>query len=141
MTRDVMLTITGLHTMADADNDNVTMEVPAEYFKKNESHYLLYEESMEGFEGICKTRIKFTGNRLEMTKKGIVNTCMSFEENKTWMTEYTTPYGSLLLGVHTGKMVMEEQADHISIIVEYALEMNEKLLSDCRIEIEIHKRL
>lgn len=140
MTREVMLTIRGLHSMSDADADNVETVTVAEYFKKNDSHYLLYEEKQEGFEQPCKNRIKFTANRMEMVKKGVVNTCMNFEKDKSCATEYVTPYGSLLLDIHTGKFVVEEQADHISVIVEYVLEMNEEPLSECRIEMEIREK-
>ena len=140
MNREVTLAIKGLHSAEKSDNVNVATEAPAEYFKKNDSHYLLYEETMDGFEKISKNRIKFTDNRLEFTRKGIVDTHMVFEENRTYMTDYVTPYGKMLLGVRTERIEVREEEQHISVTVEYVLEMDEKPLSECKMTIEIEER-
>ncbi len=65
-----------------SDKDTVETAQTAQYFKRNDSHYLLYEEDMEGFDGICKSRIKFRDNLLELTRQGAVEMHMIFEENK-----------------------------------------------------------
>lgn len=135
MDRNVMLTISGLHSGEADDNGSVETKVRAEYFKRNESHYLLYEEKEEGFEQTSQNRIKFRGNMLELTRQGLLNTHMVFEENKRNMTPYQTPYGQMLLGIHTKKVDMQEQENCIRVVVEYTLEADEAYLSDSRIEI------
>lgn len=140
MNRDVLLRIKGLHTLSDEDCDDVETKTEAQYFEKNGNRYLLYEEKMEGFQDLCKSRIKFSDHKMEITKNGIVRTSMCFEEHKTCMTEYKTPYGSFPLAVHTKRMSVDENIDHMVIIVEYMLEVNEEPLSDCKIEIEISDR-
>ena len=135
MDRNVMLTISGLHSGETDDNGNVETKVRAEYFKRNESHYLLYEEKEEGFKQTSQNRIKFRGNMLELTRQGLLNTHMVFEENKRHMTPYQTPYGQMLLGIHTKKVDMQEQENCIRVVVEYTLEADETYLSDSRIEI------
>ena len=91
MDRNVMLTISGLHSGEADENGSVETKVRAEYFKKNETHYLLYEEKEEGFQQTSKNRMKFRDNMLELTRQGLLNTHMVFEENKTHMTPYQTP--------------------------------------------------
>ena len=140
MDREVTLAIKGLHSAEESDHVKVATETPAQYFKKNDSHYLLYEETVEGFDKISKNRIKFTDNCLELTRKGIVDTHMVFEEKKTHMTDYVTPYGKVLLGVRTEKIVVREWAERIQVTVEYVLEMDEKPLSECRMTIEVKER-
>lgn len=135
MDRSVMLTISGLHSGEADDNGSVETKVRAEYFKRNESHYLLYEEKEEGFEQTSQNRIKFRGNMLELTRQGLLNTHMVFEENKRHMTPYQTPYGQMLLEIHTKKVDMQEQENCIRVVVEYTLEADEAYLSDSRIEI------
>ena len=50
MTKDILLTISGLQFQAQEDGDGEPVEVitPGDYYKKNEKHYVLYDEVMEG---------------------------------------------------------------------------------------------
>lgn len=140
MTREVELTISGLQWGEDSDQDNIETVTQAEYFKKNDSHYLLYEEIMEGFSQTSKNRIKWKENLLELTRQGLVTTHMIFEENKTHMTDYVTPYGNFLLGINTEKVCMDEQEDCIRVSVEYKIEIGEEPISKNKIEITIRQR-
>lgn len=140
MTKDVLLSISGLQWGADMDEDNIETVVEAEYFKKNDSHYLLYEEMMEGFSKPTRNRIKFKGNILELSRQGILNAHMVFEENKKHMTDYVTPYGNLLLGIDTGKVWMEERENYIHVIVEYKIEIGDEPISTNKIELQIRQR-
>ena len=127
MNRNVILTISGA--------DDIETTVNAEYFKKGDSHYLLYEEEMEGFSQSSSNRIKFAKGRLELIRRGTVGTHMIFEENKKHMTRYLMPYGEIMLGIETKKVVLEEHRDFINVIVEYMLEMNGEPHAESRIEI------
>lgn len=140
MTKEVTVTISGLQWGADIGQDNIETVTGAEYFKKNDSHYLLYEETMEGFSRVSKNRIKFKSNILELTRQGLMNTHMIFEEKKKHMTNYVTPYGSLLLGIQTQKVLVEEMQDCITVSVEYVLDMDGEPLSENRIELRIKER-
>lgn len=140
MTKEVELSISGLQWGEDIDEGNIETVVQAEYFKKNDSHYLLYEESMEGFTQVSKNRMKLKGNLLELTRQGLVNTHMIFEENKTHMTDYVTPYGKFLLGINTQKVLLEEREDFIRMIVEYKIEIGEEPISTNKIELQIRQR-
>lgn len=137
MNKNVMLTISGLHSGAEQDNGSVETAVAAEYFNKNGTHYLLYEEKEEGFEQVSKNRIKFRDNMLELTRQGLLRTCMIFEEGKKHMTSYQTPYGQMILGIDTKKLRIEEQEKSIRVVAEYVLEADGEYLSDSRIEINI----
>lgn len=140
MTKEVELSISGLQWGDDPEGDNIETVVQAEYFKKNDSHYLLYEESMEGFTQTSKNRIKFKGNLLELTRQGLLGTHMIFEEKKKHMTDYATPYGNLVLGIDTEKISMEEREDFIRVIVEYKIEIGDEPISTNKIELQIRQR-
>lgn len=140
MTREVQLTISGLQWGEDMDQDNIETVVTGEYFKKNDSHYILFEESVEGFQQTSKSRIKCKNHLLELTRQGLVNTHMVFEENKVHMTDYVTPYGHFLLGIRTEKMQLEEKENYICIIAEYKIEIGEEPISTNKIQITIRPR-
>lgn len=137
MNREVELVLSGLHTAGE--NTGVETTQPAQYFKKNDSHYLLYEEEVEGFDGICKSRIKFRENLLELTRQGAVEMHMIFEKNKRHIIPYDTPYGRLLLGIETSKVLIEEQENQMYVTVEYTLDQEGELLSESCLKMYIRE--
>ena len=82
MTKEVLITICGLQNGPDVDGEPIEMTTVGEYFYKNGKHYVLYEEVMEGESKPTKNRIKFAPGMLELTKNGVVNVHMLFEEHK-----------------------------------------------------------
>lgn len=142
MTKDVLLSISGLHFDAagEESDENEPIEVitPASYYNKNGKHYVLYEEPVEGMSGTVKNTIKITGDHMfEIIKSGLANAHMVFEKDKINMTQYETPYGELLIGIQTKRIDVNEQEDNISIEVSYALDINDEKVADCNIDMNI----
>ena len=118
MTKDVLLSISGLHqdvTGIEAQGDEPGSEpieviVPASYYEKNGKHYVIYDELVEGIPGTI---------------------------NKINMTQYETPYGEMMIGVFTKDIQFEEQDEKITVHVNYALDINGDPVADCNIDIKI----
>lgn len=141
MNREVELVLSGLHASGqDPESSAVETAQSAQYFKRNDSHYLLYEEQMEGFDAPCKSRIKFRDHLLELTRQGASEMHMIFEENKRHMIPYNTPCGQLLLGIETGKVLVEELEDQIHVTVEYTLDHEGEPLSESCLKIHIREK-
>ena len=62
MTKDVLITIRGVHTVDEEDND-VEMIVRGDYYQKNGKHYVLYEELIEGFKAVSYTHLTLPTTR------------------------------------------------------------------------------
>ncbi len=137
MTKDVMLTIRGLQFDPTAEDGEIETIQWGQYYRKNNTHYVLYEELMEGFDEPIRNTIKFREHEMNLTKRGLVNAYMVFEENKKNMTNYHTPFGGVLIGLDTEKVAFTESEDEIRMSVDYALDVNYEYLADCRIEIRI----
>lgn len=143
MTKEVLLTISGLHFDAfseETDEENVPIEVitPATYYLKNGKHYVLYDEMVEGMLGSIKNTIKITGDsKLEMKKSGIANTNMVFEKEKINVTQYDTPYGEMMVGVYTKDMKVDVEEDDINVSIAYSLDVNSEKVADCNIVMNI----
>ncbi len=143
MTKEVLITIAGMHTDAidkgDLTDGPIEVITPANYFCKNGKHYILYDEVAEGIPGVTKNKIKITGdNLIEIMKSGLTNTHMIFEKDKHHLTNYKTPYGQLMMGIHTKYMEVQEEEDRIFVEIHYNLDVNEEALAEC--EIKIHVR-
>ena len=147
MTKDVFVSISGMHeeiaeTPAVERDEAEAIEVvtPGSYYFRNEKHYIVYDEVMEGFEEATKNIFKFDGSCLEVTKRGAVNVHMLFEEQKKNMTTYHTPFGDILIGIDTEKIEVSEEENKIHLHVDYSLEANYQHLANCKIDMKIYPK-
>lgn len=140
MTKEILLSLKGLQMEKADESQELETITTADYYQRNGNHYIVYEEMMEGFTEAIQNRIKFNASSLVVSKKGLVNVQMIFEENKKNITSYMTPYGNILIGVDTEFISLEEKENQIRLEVEYALEANYQHLADCKIEMELRPR-
>ena len=96
MTRDVLIRLSGLQSMED-DEGVVEVITAGDYFWKNNKHYLIYDEVMEGTDGTIRNTMKLTPDKLEIRKSGPISASMVFEVDKKTQTHYATPMGEMLV--------------------------------------------
>lgn len=141
MKKDVLISISGIHNgVYDDETENEPVEIitPASYYLKNGKHYIIYDEVVEGVPGTVKNTVKITGDTLfEISKSGLASTRMVFEKDKINMTNYQTPFGEMLVGIHTRDMQVDVQEDCIDVNISYALDVNSEPLSDCQIKVNV----
>ncbi len=142
MTKDVLLSISGLHyETVDAvgadENEPIRVITPATYYYKNNKHYVIYDEVVEGMPGMIKNKVRIANDKLEIMKSGLSNTHRMFEKDKINITQYETPYGDLLVGTHTKDMQVDVTEEKIHVHVNYALDVNSETVADCNIEMNI----
>ena len=97
MDKNVLIHIRGLQMMEPTDEQEpIELVVPGQYYFKNGSHYLRYEELMDETSAEPTVNyIKISSKAVEVRKKGLVNVHMGFERGKKNMTYYSTPYGTV----------------------------------------------
>lgn len=137
MTKDVKIIVLGHHDNGDGDTGTIRTTSVGQFFEKGESRYLIYDEEMEGFDKPVHNRIKYKEGYVELVKSGLVSSRMVFEQGKTIMTNYNSPYGELLMGVNTKSIRIAEWQDMIRIEVDYSLEVDEKEMSKSKITIKV----
>lgn len=138
MTQEVLLTLRGLQfDQREEDADKVEIVTVGDYYKRNGKHYVVYEEVTEGFVQPTKNRLKFSEHMLELSRNGLVNVHMVFQEDKKNLTNYNTPFGQILIGIDTKKIQIEEHEDNIVVDVDYSLDVNYEFLSECHIRIDV----
>lgn len=140
MTKEVIVSISGLQFAEDGTNEPVEVITAGDYYNKNGKHYIVYDEVMEGFEGTTKNRIKLADDLLDITKKGISNVHMIFEKDKKNLTYYYTPFGSILIGIDAKQIEIKEEEHNIDVTVDYELEVNYEHLADCKIHMNIRSK-
>lgn len=139
MTKDVLIRISGLQRMDD-QSDDVEVITTGDYFQKNGKHYVIYDEMLEGIEGMVRNTVKITPQMLDIRKSGVINTHMVFEKDQKQVTRYATPLGDMMIGISTSRIHLQEQEDRLNVSVEYSLDINYESMTVCNIILDICSR-
>lgn len=137
MDKDVLIRICGLQTLQeDGAPEPVEVVVPGEYYVRSGKKYLRYEELMDDSTEPTINYIKICPLSIEVRKKGLVDVHMVFEPGKKNMTYYTTPFGTLEMGIATTGIDVVEKEERLDVKIEYSLDMNSEHVADCFLTIQ-----
>lgn len=141
MNKDVLIHVRGLQMMETDDaQEPIEIVVPGQYYFRNGSHYLRYEEMLDDTAETTVNYIKMSPNGVEVRKQGQVNVHMVFEEGKKNKTFYNTLYGTLQMGISATGLELKESEDGIQMKVDYALDMNEEHVADCYLTVQAQSK-
>ena len=141
MNKDVLIHVRGLQMMETDDaQEPIEIVVPGQYYFRNGSHYLRYEEMLDDTAETTVNYIKMSPNGVEVRKQGQVNVHMVFEEGKKNKTFYNAPYGTLQMGISATGLELKESEDGIQMKVDYALDMNEEHVADCYLTVQAQSK-
>lgn len=136
MEKEVLIHVKGLHMMDAPEGDEpIEIVVPGEYYFRNGSHYLRYEEMLEDHGDPTVNYIKISPKGMEVRKKGQVNTHMVFEQGKRNMAFYTTSFGTLEMGISATNLELKESDSRLDMKVNYSLGLNQEHVADCCLDI------
>ena len=141
MNKDVLIHVRGLQLMeTDDEQEPIEIVVPGQYYFRNGSHYLRYEEMLDDSAQTTVNYIKMSSEGVEIRKQGQVNVHMVFEQGKRNMAFYTTPFGTLEMGISATNLELKESEDDIQMKVDYALDMNEEHVADCYLTVQAQSK-
>ncbi len=129
------LTLISRQRTEEGEETITETSLQAEYYERNGSLYLLYQESLEGTEDVTRNCIKLKGGLLEITRKGAVSTRMVFEEGREHLTDYMTPYGCLKIGVRTEALECLRQDEKLELHARYCLTSQGEPFTHCTMSI------
>ena len=141
MNKDVLIHVRGLQLMeTDDEQEPIEIVVPGQYYFRNGSHYLRYEEMLDDSAQTTVNYIKMSSEGVEIRKQGQVNVHMVFEQGKKNKTFYNTPYGTLQMGIAATGLELKESEEDIQMKVDYALDMNEEHVADCYLTVQAQSK-
>ena len=124
-----------LETPIGEEEDTVEMITPGTYYVKNGKQYLIYDESLDETGTPTHNTVKVMENRIEVMKRGLVESHMIFEAGRRTTANYRTPMGLFLMGITTSLLEVEEDEESILLRIKYSMEMNGEYAFDCSTEI------
>ena len=136
MTKNVVISLMGLQYAVEEEEAPIEVINFGQYYRKGEKHYLLYEETDESGKA-TKCRIKVSEKELELQKRDRSNTRLLFLPGEEYMTNYETPYGSLLVGVNTRALELYEEEDFLRATLKYGLDINGEKTGECTLVLKV----
>lgn len=135
MTKNVRICITGLHV--SDEEDKIEQIYSGNYYLKDGKHYIFYEE-VSDYDKKIKSSIKINNGVVSITKKGLYEYQIIFEELKSNVSYYSTPVGMLEVGIFTNSIEVSEEENTICVHIKYALKIDKVHMSDCEADIKIY---
>lgn len=140
MTKQVLLTIAGLQMIEGEQAEPIEIVTAGDYYFRNGKHYVRYEEAVEGSTQSIQNTVKIGDGTLEVIKKGLTHSHMIFEKNKSNLSCYETPFGSMRMETSTSNVDIRETEKDIDVQVNYTLGINDGFVADCEIKMNIKSK-
>lgn len=135
MTKDVIVTVSGLDIDSE-EAESVEIVTKGKYLKKGDHRIVRFEEVVEAV-GITKNTVRFGEDHAEVSRTGAMEMYLYFYPGKKTSSDYSTPYGTMLVGINTTRYKLTENPDDINIGIGYELSVNHEFLANCTININI----
>ena len=82
MTKDVLVTIKGVQSLEDIEEqEDVEVVAKGDYYYRNGHHFIMFDEMSDEDYQTTKNTIKITEKSVEVRRKGADHGQMMFEEN------------------------------------------------------------
>lgn len=137
MKREVLVTVVGTQTNELGEQDTIELITEAKFFIREESYYIIYNESvLTGMEGTT-TSLKVEPQRVTLNRMGTSELKQTFEEGVFNSSCYITPFGTMQLAVLPSKVEVDLTDAGGSINLEYELKTEGHKISDNQLFISV----
>ena len=128
MTKNVIVKITGYQTDPEGGTDVNEQEFTAQYFFKNDHHYLVSENEQTA----KSSRYKFNHRYLEVIRDGDIYSKLTFDTKKYCSTMYKTPYGRMEFVFNTRQITLSDTPEEIRMEIHYEMSNSGQVVSNNR---------
>ena len=140
MIKDVIIDIITEQSI-DGQTDNIEFTTDGRFGIKDDSYFISYDESaLLDVDGEIKTTIYLKpDNTVVLQRKGAYNSRMVIEKGIRTSCFYSTPPGSLSLGIFGEKVKNELNDDGGKIAMTYLIDSNAKVISRNTVNISVRE--
>ena len=140
MEKDVLIFLNSSQSGGAVEDDKIEVITAGSYYFKNGKHYIVYNELADNGNWSEQNIIKISEASVEIIRKGEASVHMVFNENKKTFSYYDVPYGKLFVELETRRIQVEEEADRLTLLLEYRLEVENQHVADCLVEIRVESK-
>ena len=139
MEKDVIISIQGMQHYAGMDSDNIELVTEGKLEETEGSLLLSYQESeLTGMEGTT-TMFQVEPERVTLLRTGSVSSQMVFEPGRRHMSLYSTPYGSMEIGIVARKLHSTLDQGGGKLEIDYDIEINHTLMGQSLFRIDVRE--
>ena len=136
-TRDVILSISGIHTTYGEEPEQVELKTAGKLCRAEGGFDVRYEESeLTGMEG-SRTTLKIEPKQITMTRTGTYPSQMRFAEHKREVGLYQTEMGSVAVSTHTSKLTSSIDENGGALAIDYTVEIDANLAGAHQFELSV----
>ena len=137
MKKEVLITIKGLQSYEDQEDDSIELVTTGTYYKKDGDYYIVYKESELTGLGETTTTVKIEPNRVTVIRFGDTRSHMIFEEGEKHVSYYDTGAVALTIGISAKRIRKSVNDFHASVIIDYAMEINNSVVGENAFNISV----
>ena len=142
MKKDVLITVTGLIYTGDGEDEKDYIDVitPGKYYLKEDRHFLVYEEMLEGCDEPIRNFVTIMPDYVKIRKTGIVCSEMEFRTGESRTAFSSTPFGELQMETDTSAVTLAEEEEQIRADIRYVMTVNGVQRNNCFVKILIQSK-
>lgn len=122
----------------DEKNDAIELVTEGNFYQKNGSFYILYDENEEMGMANCSVMIKVSEDEVSVKRKGDFSSKMIYKVGETNEFIYNMPYGAMSIILHTKDIKKHLNEDGGELSVCYTLTINQEE-SENKLNIRVKK--
>ncbi len=125
MSKKYTVRIKGYQTYENgSDSTDVELISECEFYKADGVYFCDYAESeITGMAG-CFTSIEIGDGYVSLNRTGELNTQMLFMEGRQTTSQYSMPFGSMIIDIHTKSLQVDIGDNGGKLIVDYIININ-----------------
>lgn len=137
MKKDVLITIKGVQKVEN-EKDTTELFTQGNFYKKDNSYYITYDESeATGFDG-STTTLKVEGSeKVTLIRSGSTRSHLIVQNGERSIGHYGTTEGNLAIGVFTKQINSSLGDNGGDLYFSYTLDINSSLLSENEVFISV----
>ncbi len=139
MKKDVIITIRGLQSFEDSNDDGVELVTSGRFYEKGGNYYVSYKESEITGLGDTTTTVKIEKNKVTVIRFGDLQSHMVFEEGQKHISYYDMGFGALTVGVSTRSIDKRLTDAGGSMKIDYAMEINNAVAGESALFMDIRE--
>ena len=137
MKKGVIITIRGLQSYEDQDDDSVELVTNGLFYEKDGNFYITYKESELTGLGSTTTTVKIEPSRVSVIRFGDTRSHMIFEQGEKHVSYYDTGVGALTIGISTRRIRNHITPQGGRLTIDYAMEINNSMTGENAFDITV----
>ncbi|MCR5089176.1 MAG: DUF1934 domain-containing protein [Oscillospiraceae bacterium] len=137
MFKNVWITISNRQHSGQEEDNTLLFDTAGSYYFDDGVGVLTYQESeLTGLEG-TRTSVRVMPNQVVVDREGLISSRMIFQEGHRDAFPYETPYGQMMLGIHTRSIRHNIDENGGDVEIDYVTDLSHAFHTNNKFRISV----